>query len=109
MPGNFKWIGLIKSAFPDSKIIHVKGRKKTHAFLFIKVILLIIRVRMHMIVGNIVKYFNLYENTMKKWNNILGKEIYECGYENLVNNFENEVKKLLDFVKLIGTKMFKLL
>ena len=37
---------------------------------------------------------------MKKWNNILGKEIYECSYENLVNNFENEVKKLLEFCKI---------
>ena len=37
---------------------------------------------------------------MKKWNNILGKEIYECSYENLVYNFENEVKKLLDFCKI---------
>ena len=33
-------------------------------------------------------------------NNILGKEIYECSYENLVYNFENEVKKLLDFCKI---------
>ena len=37
---------------------------------------------------------------MKKWNNILGKEIYECSYENLVYNFENEVKKLLEFCKI---------
>ena len=40
------------------------------------------------------------KSTMKKWNNILGKEIYECEYENLVNNFENEVKKLLEFCKI---------
>ena len=100
MPGNFKWIGLIKSAFPDSKIIHVKRDKKDTCFSIYKSYFANNTCSYAYDLGNIVKYFNLYENTMKKWNNILGKEIYECSYENLVYNFENEVKKLLDFCKI---------
>ena len=30
MPGNFKWIGLIKSAFPNSKIIHLIIQLEQH-------------------------------------------------------------------------------
>ena len=100
MPGNFKWIGLIKSAFPDSKVIHVKRDKKDTCFSIYKSYFANNTCSYAYDLGNIVKYFNLYEYTMKKWNNILGKEIYECSYENLVYNFENEVKKLLEFCKI---------
>ena len=100
MPGNFKWIGLIKSAFPDSKIIHLKRDKKDTCFSIYKSYFSNNTCTYAYDLENIVKYYNLYKNTMKKWNNVLGKEIYECGYENLVYNFEGEVKKLLDFCKI---------
>ena len=37
---------------------------------------------------------------MKSWKNIFGDEIYDCKYEKLVNDFEIEVKEILNFCKL---------
>ena len=104
MPGNFKWIGLIKSAFPDSKIIHVKRDKKDTCFSIYKSYFANDTCSYAYDLGNLVNYFNLYEDTMKKWNSVFGKEIYECSYENLVYNFESEVKKLLNFCKINWNK-----
>ena len=37
---------------------------------------------------------------MKSWKNIFGDEIYDCKYEKLVNDFEIEVKEILNYCQL---------
>ena len=46
------------------------------------------------------EYYLLYEDLMKFWNELYSEKIINVNYENLVENFEEEVKKLFDKLKL---------
>ena len=46
------------------------------------------------------KFFNLYRDLMNYWNNLFSNKIYHIKYENLINDNENEIKKLLQFCEL---------
>ena len=45
-------------------------------------------------------YYNLYKDLMDYWNTKFPNEIYNLEYENLVNQSENQIKKILDFCDL---------
>ena len=100
MPGNFKWIGLIKSAFPNSKIIHLIRDKKDTCFSIYKSYFANDTCSYSYDPKNIVDFYNLYSKVMKSWKNIFGDEIYDCKYEKLVNDFEIEVKEILNYCQL---------
>ncbi|MFL2815102.1 MAG: sulfotransferase [Candidatus Puniceispirillales bacterium] len=104
MPGNFKWIGLIKSAFPESKIIHVIRDKKDTCFSIYKSYFANDACAYAYHPSNIVGFYNLYQDVMEHWKSIFQKDIYECKYEVLVNNFENESKNILDYCNLTWDK-----
>ena len=100
MPGNFKWIGLIKSAFPESKIIHVTRDKKDTCFSIYKSYFANDSCAYAYHPKNIVGFYNLYQDAMKHWKSIFQNDIYECKYEVLVSNFEKESKSILDYCNL---------
>ncbi len=100
MPGNFKWIGLIKSAFPNSKIIHLIRDKRDTCFSIYKSYFANDTCSYSYDPKNIVNFYNLYSRVMKSWKNIFGDEIYDCEYEELVDNFETEAKKILNYCQL---------
>ena len=104
MPGNFKWIGLIKSAFPDSKIIHVTRDKKDTCFSIYKSYFANDACAYAYHPKNIVGFYNLYQDIMEYWKSIFQKDIYECKYEFLVNNLEKESKNILDYCNLTWDK-----
>ena len=49
---------------------------------------------------NIIKYINIYKDLMQFWKNKIGNYIYELKYEDLVENKEIEIKKILEFCDL---------
>jgi len=100
MPGNFKWIGLIKSAFPKSKIIHVKRDKMDTCFSIYKSYFANDTCSYSYDTKNLVDFFNLYELSMKNWQKIFKNEIYNCNYEKMVNNLEDETRKVLSYCEL---------
>ena len=100
MPGNFKWIGLIKSAFPNSKIIHVKRDKMDTCFSIYKSYFANDTCSYSYDTKNLADFFNLYELSMKNWQKIFKNEIYNCNYEKLVNNLEDETRKVLSYCEL---------
>ena len=104
MPGNFKWIGLIKSAFPESKIIHVIRDKKDTCFSIYKSYFANDACAYAYHPKNIVGFYNLYQDVMEYWKSIFQKDIYECKYEVLVNNLEKESKNILDYCNLTWDK-----
>ncbi len=50
--------------------------------------------------SEIIKYFNFYNNYMKFWKEIFGNFIFDVEYENLVNNSEDQIRKILNFCEL---------
>ena len=53
---------------------------------------------------HIFKYFDIYYRTIENYKKILPNFIYELNLENLVNDLENESKKLMKFCDLTWDK-----
>ena len=49
---------------------------------------------------DIAEYYNLYSKIMEFWKKKLSDSIYNVKYENIVNNSEVEIKKLIKFCNL---------
>ena len=47
---------------------------------------------------NIARYYNFYYSLMKFWKSKISESIYDIHYENLINNPDVEIKKLINFV-----------
>jgi hypothetical protein len=45
-------------------------------------------------------YYNQYKDLMNFWNQVLPDVIYNVYYENLINDQENETKKLIEYCGL---------
>ena len=92
-------IALIKLALPNAKIIHcernaldicwscyktnfLEGSEFSYSF------------------ETLGSYYLIYKKQIEYWSKIFEKQILNIKYEDLVNNFEKETKKILDFLKL---------
>ena len=50
--------------------------------------------------SEIVDYYNLYNDLMKYWNNLLPNFIFDIKYENLISDTKAEIKNLLSYCAL---------
>ena len=98
LPGNFKRIGFIVNAFPDSKIIHLQRNPMAICWSNYKSNFNSTGMGFTLNQEFTAEYYLLYRDLMKFWNERYSEKIINVNYENLVENFEEEVKKL--FAKL---------
>ena len=99
-PQNFRWIGIIKLFFPNSKIIYCKRNSKDNCLSIYKNFFASDDMQWAFDEKNIANYYNLHLNVMDYWKSKFGEEIYEINYEKLVSNKEEEIKKLIKFCDL---------
>ncbi len=99
-PLNFRWIGFIKMIFPNSKIIHCNRNPMDICFSNYKNSFSAGSLGFCYNLEKIGQFFNLYKDLMLFWDNKFKDQIYQLSYENLINNKEQEVKKLLEFCEL---------
>ena len=50
--------------------------------------------------SDIANFYNLYKKTMNFWKQKFSNSIYDIKYEDLINDQENQIKKLLKFCDL---------
>lgn len=102
MPQNFLYIGLISSAFPEAKIIHVKRDSSATCWgIFKKCFSLEAdSLAFGYSLDDIVKYYKLYIKLMRFFRDSLSNDIYELDYESLVVNMEIETKNLIHHLNL---------
>ena len=98
LPGNFKRIGFILNAFPESKIIHLQRNPMAICWSNYKSNFNSTGMGFTLDQEYTAEYYLLYKDLMKFWNERYSDKIINVNYESLVENFEEEVKKL--FVKL---------
>ena len=98
LPGNFKRIGFILNAFPNSKIIHLQRNPMAICWSNYKSNFNSAGMGFTLNQEYTAEYYLLYRDLMKFWNERYSEKIININYENLVENFEEEVKKL--FIKL---------
>ena len=99
-PQNFRWIGFIKIFFPNAKIIHCTRNSKDICLSIFKNSFASTDMNWGYTQENIANYYNLYKDIMSFWNENIREHIYEVNYEKLINEKDNEIRKLLGFCNL---------
>jgi len=99
-PLNFRWIGFIKIFFPTAKIIHCKRNLKDTALSIYKNVFDGGSLPWSYNQETLVEFIKMYNDLMSFWHEKLPNQIYDCEYENLVNDQINETKKLINFCNL---------
>ena len=99
-PANFLHIGLIKFIFPKSKIVHCERNAEDNIFSIFKNYFPGNKITFASDLSETVDYYNLYFDLMKFWNDLLPDFVLNIKYENLINNTEHEVRRLLNFCDL---------
>ncbi len=100
LPGNFKRIGFILNSFPDSKIIHLQRNPMAICWSNYKSNFNSIGMGFTLNQEYTAEYYLLYKDLMNFWNERYPEKIININYENLVENFEHEVKELFSKLQL---------
>jgi Tfp pilus assembly protein PilF len=98
MPQNFLYIGLIVSAIPEAKIIHVKRDPAATCWSNFKQYFADNGLGYSYEIGDTVNYYKLYRDLMEYWNKLFGDHIYNLNYDKLTQDAENETKKLINYL-----------
>lgn len=95
MPNNFVHIGLIKLILPNAKIIDARREPMACCFSGFKQLF---GEGQDFSYGlqDIGRYYRDYERLMAHWDEVLPSQILRVQHEELVNNFEFEVRRILD-------------
>ncbi len=96
LPINFKWIGLIKILMPNSKIIHCYRNPMDNCFSIFKNFFTSRELTFAYNLDEIIQFYNLYEDLMIYWKKVIPKFIIDIKYENIVQNSEEEIKRLIN-------------
>tara|TARA_Y100000816_G_scaffold176500_1_gene127296 strand:+ start:7451 stop:8983 length:1533 start_codon:yes stop_codon:yes gene_type:complete len=95
-PLNFRWIGFIKTMFPNSIIIHCTRNPLENCWSIFKN-----NFEGSLNFSNDLKdlgiFYKLYKELMVFWKKKYPYEIYDIKYENLILNSEKEIRKLIEF------------
>jgi tetratricopeptide (TPR) repeat protein len=99
-PLNFQWIGYIKLLFPQAKIIHCKRNLKDTALSIYKNVFDGSSFPWSYNQESLLNFINLYKDLISFWHTKIPNFIYDCEYEELVNNQARETRKIINFCNL---------
>ena len=100
MPMNFRYIGLIISAFPEAKIIHLKRDARATCWSIYKNYFDSDGIGYSYNQNDLAQYYGLYSDLMSFWHERFPDQIYDICYEDLTTNQEEETRKLLEYCDL---------
>lgn len=99
-PLNFRWVGLILAAFPNSKIIHCVRDPMDTCWSNYKNTFPAVSMNYTYDFNDLTTFYKIYDDLMKFWLKKFKKNIFNMSYEQLITKNDVEVKKLLKFCKL---------
>ena len=99
MPNNFPHIGLIKMILPNAKIIDARRNPMDGCFSCLKQYF---AKGQHFTydLDDVARYYKDYLRIMKFWNSYFPKAIHTVCYEDVINNPEQEVRSMLNYLNL---------
>jgi tetratricopeptide (TPR) repeat protein len=100
MPSNFRYIGFIRMAFPEAKIIHLKRDARATCWSMYKYYFDSKGLGFSYDQEDLVDYYKLYTELMNFWHNLFPNAIYDICYEDLTVNQESEIRKLINYCEL---------
>ena len=99
-PLNFRWIGFIQLIFPNAKIIHCERDPMDICWSNYKNFFSSKSLNFSYDLEDLAKYYNLYKDLMIFWNDKFPNKIFNLSYEKLINDQENEIKKIINYCDL---------
>ncbi|MCR8922790.1 sulfotransferase [Dasania sp. GY-MA-18] len=99
LPLNFLYMGLIARALPRAKFIHVQRNPMDTCWSNFKQLFGAMYAYSYSL-QDTAHFYGLYHNLMQHWQGLMPQRIYNLHYEDLVQNQEQESKKLLAFCEL---------
>ena len=96
---NYWYIGFIKIFFPNAKIIHSFRNPKDNCLSIYKNLFPTNDSWLYN-QEDMGEYYLIYNDLMKFWNKLFEGEIYNCKYEELVNDHANKTKEIIKFCGL---------
>ena len=100
MPANFRWIGIILSALPEAKIIHVNRDPMATCWSIYKHYFPVAAHEYAYDLEDLAAHYKVYLDWMALWRERFPDRLYELVYEDLTENQEAETRKLLDYCGL---------
>lgn len=99
MPNNFRHIGLIHLMLPHAKILDVRREPMACCFSNLKQLFARGQEFTYRI-EDIARYYRTYLELMRHWNAMLPGRVLKISYEDLVNDVEANVRRVLEFCGL---------
>src|SRR5262249_46830551 len=99
MPNNFRHIGLIHLMLPNAKIIDARREPMASCFSNLKQLFARGQEFTYRI-GDIARYYRTYLDLMQHWDAVLPGRILRVWYEDVVQDVEGNVQRILDFCGL---------
>lgn len=99
MPNNFMHVGLIKLILPNAKIIDARRYPLATCFSAFKQLF---AAGQEFTYGleNVGRYYRDYVRLMDHWNEVLPGEVLLMQYEDVIDDFEPQVRRMLEFCEL---------
>lgn len=94
-PSNFLYIGMIARAMPNAKIVHVCRHPMDSCFAIYKTLFRMGYPYSYRL-EDVADYYAAYHGLMRHWEATMPGRIINVSYEDLVGNFEFEVRRLLE-------------
>jgi tetratricopeptide (TPR) repeat protein len=99
MPNNFRHLDLIHLILPNARIIDARREPMACCFSVFKQ-LFAAGQRFAYSIEDIARYYAMYVELMAHWDDALPRKILRVQHEELVNDFEPNVRRILDFCGL---------
>ncbi len=94
-PLNFLYIGLIKQALPEAKIIHLKRHPMDACFAIYKT-LFRMGYPFSYDLSDLAHYYAAYQSLMQHWQRLYPEQIFHLDYQDLVTSAETKIQQLCD-------------
>jgi cytochrome c-type biogenesis protein CcmH/NrfG len=99
LPLNFLYAGLIHRALPNAKIIHLTRNPMDACYAIYKCLFKQAYPFSYNL-DDLAQYYIAHHRLMNHWHEVMPGVIHQLSYEQLVNDTEQEAKKLLDYCEL---------
>jgi len=99
MPNNFRHIGLIQTILPNAKIIDARRHPMACCFSGYKQLFAEGQEFSYQL-SDIAQYYRDYDQLMTHWDRVLPGKVLRVHYEDVVDDLEAQVRRMLDFCHL---------
>ena len=100
LPENFKWIGFILNAIPESKILHVERNPMATCWSIYKSNFINPNMAFTFTQESIAEYYVLYKDLMNFWKKKYPDKFINIIYEEFVEDYENNTKEIFKKLEL---------